>query len=355
MRVVEYDPSRRADVADLMARVWGERPDEAELEWFYEQQPGAAGVGAARRGGRQGRRRPSRSASSGWRSAARRSRSGCRSALATDPAYQGRGIFGSSRRRTRSASRELGVRLLLTVPNDGVGARLRSSRLGWTPLPLAPGLGAAEGAAGAGARGRVERFEPGAPVAWGGGDRVLRDGGWLNWRFADAPREYPLLEGDGYAAVGRRGRLGVVAAVEGDLLARRRCAPRGGRALIAAPPPWETRPLPARRLPADAAHLHAARQVARPPAARAAALRARRPRLPVSRLVFVTQQVDPEHPVLAATVPKIRALAARFDEVAVLAASAVDGVLPGQLPVRLYGSDSRCRARPALPRALAAS
>ena len=39
VRVVEYDPSRRADVADLMGRVWGERPDESELEWFYERNP----------------------------------------------------------------------------------------------------------------------------------------------------------------------------------------------------------------------------------------------------------------------------------------------------------------------------
>ena len=61
----------------------------------------------------------------------------------------------------------------------------------------------------------------------------------------------------------------------------------------------------------------------------------------MTSFVFVTQQVDPEHPVLAATVPKIRALAARFDEVAVLAAGAVDGALPDNARVRLYGSDSR--------------
>jgi glycosyltransferase involved in cell wall biosynthesis len=46
------------------------------------------------------------------------------------------------------------------------------------------------------------------------------------------------------------------------------------------------------------------------------------------RLVFITQQVDPGHPALAATVPKIRALAALVDEVVVLA----DRVIPGTLP-----------------------
>jgi glycosyltransferase involved in cell wall biosynthesis len=61
----------------------------------------------------------------------------------------------------------------------------------------------------------------------------------------------------------------------------------------------------------------------------------------MTSLVFVTQQVDPEHPVLAATVPKLRALAARFDEVVVFAASAVPGVLPDNCRIVSYGADSK--------------
>jgi glycosyltransferase involved in cell wall biosynthesis len=61
----------------------------------------------------------------------------------------------------------------------------------------------------------------------------------------------------------------------------------------------------------------------------------------LTSLVFVTQEVDPEHPVLAATVPKIQAVARRFDEVAVLAASAVPGVLPENCRVVEYGAGSR--------------
>ena len=37
------------------------------------------------------------------------------------------------------------------------------------------------------------------------------------------------------------------------------------------------------------------------------------------KLIFITQQVDPGHPALAATVPMIAALAARVDDVVVLA------------------------------------
>jgi len=59
------------------------------------------------------------------------------------------------------------------------------------------------------------------------------------------------------------------------------------------------------------------------------------------RLVFVTQKVDPASPVLGATVAKIRALAARVDEVAVLADGAVEGALPENCRVHLFASRTR--------------
>jgi glycosyltransferase involved in cell wall biosynthesis len=59
------------------------------------------------------------------------------------------------------------------------------------------------------------------------------------------------------------------------------------------------------------------------------------------RLVFLTQSVDPAHPVLAATIPKIRALADRVDEVVVLAQSGDGDGLPGNVEVRTFGAPSR--------------
>jgi glycosyltransferase involved in cell wall biosynthesis len=56
------------------------------------------------------------------------------------------------------------------------------------------------------------------------------------------------------------------------------------------------------------------------------------------RLVFVTQQVDPGHPALAATVPMLRALSARVDEVVVLADRALPEVLPPNCRVRSFGA-----------------
>jgi glycosyltransferase involved in cell wall biosynthesis len=61
----------------------------------------------------------------------------------------------------------------------------------------------------------------------------------------------------------------------------------------------------------------------------------------VRRLVFLTQSVDPNHPVLAATIPKIRALAERVDEVVVLAQSGDSDGMPANVVVRSFGASSQ--------------
>src|SRR6188472_4116362 len=58
----------------------------------------------------------------------------------------------------------------------------------------------------------------------------------------------------------------------------------------------------------------------------------------MTKLVFITQQVDPGHPALAATVPKIRALSELVEDVVVLADGAVEGVLPANCRVRTFGA-----------------
>ena len=61
----------------------------------------------------------------------------------------------------------------------------------------------------------------------------------------------------------------------------------------------------------------------------------------MKRLVFLTQSVDPAHPALAATIPKIRALAARIDELVVIAQSADGAELPDNVEVRTFGAATR--------------
>jgi glycosyltransferase involved in cell wall biosynthesis len=59
------------------------------------------------------------------------------------------------------------------------------------------------------------------------------------------------------------------------------------------------------------------------------------------KLVFVTQQVDPGHPALAATITMMRALSERVDELAVLALGAVPETLPANCRVTTFGGGSR--------------
>ena len=59
------------------------------------------------------------------------------------------------------------------------------------------------------------------------------------------------------------------------------------------------------------------------------------------RLVFVTQAADPGHPVLGATLAKIRALAARVDEVVVIADTAAGDALPANCSVRTFAAPSQ--------------
>jgi glycosyltransferase involved in cell wall biosynthesis len=61
------------------------------------------------------------------------------------------------------------------------------------------------------------------------------------------------------------------------------------------------------------------------------------------RLVFITQRVDSRHPALAATIPKIRALAERVDELVVLAQSGDPDELPTNVELATFGGPSRLR------------
>ena len=238
MRVVEYEASRRGELAGLVERVWGRRADEQELEWFYGGNPvdqasvllaeedgvvvGAVAISFLRMsvGGQE-------------------VKAGMPVHLATDPAARGRGIFATLEAANEDRARAAGARLLFVTPTPASAAVLRG-RLGWTPLPSLRVWARLR----LGHRRRrarlVARFAPRPESRRGAGDGVLRDSAWLNWRFADGPRRYGLLEGDGYAVVGRRGRFGVLAVAEGGLLGDAAAAARGP-VLVAAPPPWEHR------------------------------------------------------------------------------------------------------------------
>src|SRR5207253_1727082 len=124
--------------------------------------------------------------------------------LATDPAYRGRGIFARLQAANEERARDAGAALLFVVPTPASASILRG-RLGWAELPPLRVWARPRGLRRRLRSRPVQRFSPVARS----GDGPIRDVAWLNWRFAEAPRPYTLLADGGYAAVGRRGRLGV--------------------------------------------------------------------------------------------------------------------------------------------------
>jgi glycosyltransferase involved in cell wall biosynthesis len=73
------------------------------------------------------------------------------------------------------------------------------------------------------------------------------------------------------------------------------------------------------------------------------------------KLVFVTQEVDPEHPALAQTVDLVRALSARVDELAVVARDVEWEDIPANVSVRTFEATGKLRRGLAFERSLAAA
>ena len=73
------------------------------------------------------------------------------------------------------------------------------------------------------------------------------------------------------------------------------------------------------------------------------------------KLVFVTQEVDPDHPALAQTVDLVRALSARVDELAVVARDVQWEEIPENVSVRTFDEPGKLRRGLAFERALAAA
>jgi GNAT superfamily N-acetyltransferase len=230
VEVVEYDPARAGELADLVGRVSGTRPDPDDLRWFYERNP--VRPASVLLGVDDGLVVASVAITFVRMLLGREELEvGMPVRVATDPAYQGRGLFRRLQQANEERVEAMGIRLLLTVPN-AASTPVFLRHLGWTALPALRLWGRPRLLPARRGAHEVERFAGAASAVSG---EVNRDADWLNWRFADSPRPYTALEGDGYAAVGRRGPVATLGVVEGDLL-REAVAAGSGHGVVAAPP-----------------------------------------------------------------------------------------------------------------------
>ena len=205
-----YEAPDRPELFRLMREVWGSYLSEEEFSWWFDRNP--AGEPLIRLAEDDGRvvavacMSPYRLLLNGSVQLAY-----VPLHVATLPAYRGRGLFARlEQENERAAAQRTAV--AITFPN-AASRRVFTARLGWRDLPR-PRVWARPAAGRARAVERVERFpaETGELARTLGGNGVLRDADYLNWRFADSPRAYTCLAGrDGFAVVGSRRGLSYVA------------------------------------------------------------------------------------------------------------------------------------------------
>ena len=261
-----YDASRRDDYLGLLGEAWGEDASRggamggALFDWWFDGNPAGSMRSIAVRDGEV---------------VGAAGHSMCRLVVdgrqtlgqfsvhaATTPSARGLGIFRALELSHEEQGRERGSICVLAFASAPTRP-LFLGPLGWTqidrrrvwarPLPL-----------GRKRRRRLERFEERHETAAAAAaprmrNHALRDRRYLNWRYADSPRGYRMLDADlgGFAVVGftrRRGlKLGLLMELVGGdeevslLLSGALAAARGSAALLADPSPVLRRSLLLRR------------------------------------------------------------------------------------------------------------
>ncbi len=281
-----YEPSRQDALFTLMDRVWGSHMPKQEFDWWFEDNPVGSRLVTLME---DDDRIVGVAAMSYFRMIlhGREQQVAMPVHVATDPDYRRRGIFPALEEVNEREAAEAGSPVTLTFPNSA-SHPIFVAGLGWDDLPkrrlwarvLKPGavprylLRRASPPGGLNAqdteprlRGAVrvvavDRVDERADELWAAaapafGNHLVKDAAYLNWRFAEAPREYRLFAAFreerlvGLAVLGYAYRHGVAGGFLADLIAppgerqavvallgRALRDVRGGAdALIALPPP----------------------------------------------------------------------------------------------------------------------
>jgi hypothetical protein len=248
-----YDMSRRDDYLGLLGEAWGGGAMGGDtFDWWFEGNPAGSMRSVALRDGEV----VGAAGHSLYRLVAdgRQRLAQFSVHAATTPSARGLGIFRALELRHEEQGRDWGSTCVLAFASAPTRP-LFLGPLGWTqidrrrvwarPLPLGLRRRTAR---------RIDRFEDRhETVAAAAGPRLrnhlLRDSRYLNWRYAESPREYRMLDAPlgGFAAVGFTRRRGLKIALVMELIAEDEdvaslvrgalAAARGSLALLAVPSP----------------------------------------------------------------------------------------------------------------------
>jgi GNAT superfamily N-acetyltransferase len=253
IETLAYEPARRAEVFELLDRVRDHRTDEREFDWWFDGNPvGPRTIALAQENGRLA----GVLGASFYRAVVHGRETLVTLPLwaVTDEAFRGRGIFQRLNGEVERIARESGATLELGFTNRMAGP-IYIAKLGWLDVhrlriwarPLLRRKGSDP-------KTIVQRFLPRHEEAYRAvaprwPSHFVRNLAYLNWRYADSPRGYTVLESrNGYVVVGSKELRGSNTAYIADLVApsrretlwllrRAARAARGARALLALVPP----------------------------------------------------------------------------------------------------------------------
>jgi GNAT superfamily N-acetyltransferase len=243
-----YEPGQRDDYLRLLRDAWGDAAlNGAEFDWWFSRNPEGSLMSVARDDGSV----IGVAAHSLYRMALDGGRRPATFSVhaTTAPAARGRGVFVGLERKHEEEAKARGAAVVLAFASAPT-APLFLGPLGWTqvgklriwarPLPrVSLRRGRAE---------QIQRFEFEGDAASSWSNHIVRDAGYLNWRYLDSPRDYVAYRaGGGYAVLGHKRHRGHPIALVADLVGSPRPLLRacmagvkpGTRALIALPGPRE--------------------------------------------------------------------------------------------------------------------
>jgi hypothetical protein len=247
-RLAAYEPAQRNDYLRLLSDAWGDAAlSGAEFDWWFARNPAGSLMSVAQDDG---------DVIGVASHSLFRMILGGEEHLATfsvhattAAAARGRGVFVALERKHEEEAQALGASVVLAFASAPT-APLFLGPLGWTeigrlrmwarPLPrLRVPWGRAE---------PISRFEHAGDAAAAWPNHIVRDAGYLNWRYLDSPRDYVAYRaGDGYAVLGHKRQRGHAIALVADLVGPVRPLLRaclagvkpGTRTLIAVPGPGQ--------------------------------------------------------------------------------------------------------------------
>jgi GNAT superfamily N-acetyltransferase len=214
--LASYEPAQRGDYLRLLHAAWGDDTLSGdEFDWWFSRNPAGSLMSVARDDGRVlgvASHSLYRMVLDGEERLASFSVH-----ATTDPAARGRGIFVALERKHEQEAQERGAAVVLAFASAPT-APLFLGPLGWTEIARyriwarALPVGGKRGEA-------LTEFDHIGDAAAAWPNHIVRDAGYLNWRYLDSPRDYAAYRaGDGYAVLGHKRHRGRDVALVADLV-----------------------------------------------------------------------------------------------------------------------------------------